>query len=147
MEKSQIVKKLVDLFEEQGYLILDDLKAYADENSVLFDDVLMDLESQGIYLELEPIAPILEEEEEEELVAANAPVEDPEEEDDFIDLDELSDEDIIVDELIDFDYAKEIEEELMLEKQFDSNISIKVDDPVRMYLKEIGRVELLTNDE
>jgi RNA polymerase primary sigma factor len=146
MEKSQIIAKLIQLFEDQGYLILDDLKPYAPENSVLFDDVMMELESQGIYLELEPIAPVVEDELEDEILENTKPQEELEE-DDFIDLDELSDEDIIVEELIDFDYAKEIEEELMMEKQFDSNISIKVDDPVRMYLKEIGRVELLTNDE
>lgn len=145
MEKSQIVKKLTELFEEQGYLIIDDLKVYADENSVLFDDVLMDLESQGIYLEIEPIAPVLDEVEEE--IEVEAAPEEEVEEDDFIDLDELSDEDISEEELMDFDYEKETEDLLMLEKTFDSNISIKVDDPVRMYLKEIGRVELLTNDE
>ncbi len=146
MEKNQIVKKLVELFEEQGYLIIDDLKVYADENSVLFDDVLMDLESQGIYLEIEPITPVLDELEEEEADVQAAPEEEAEE-DDFIDLDELSDEDISEEELMDFDYEKETEDLLMLEKTFDSNVSIKVDDPVRMYLKEIGRVELLTNDE
>ncbi|MDP2426316.1 MAG: RNA polymerase sigma factor RpoD [Candidatus Izemoplasmatales bacterium] len=146
MEKSQIIAKLTQLFEDQGYLILDDLKPYAPENSVLFDDVMMELESQGIYLEIEPIVPAVEDELEDEILENSKPQEELEE-DDFIDLDELSDEDIIVEELIDFDYAKEIEEELMMEKQFDSNISIKVDDPVRMYLKEIGRVELLTNDE
>jgi RNA polymerase primary sigma factor len=145
MEKSQIVNKLVALYEEQGFLLLDDLKKYASEESMLFDDVLMELENQGIYLEAQAPAPI-EDLLEEETPPAEVPAEETEE-DDFIDLDELSDEDIPAEELIDFDYAKEIEEELMMEKQFDSNISIKVDDPVRMYLKEIGRVELLTNDE
>jgi RNA polymerase primary sigma factor len=147
MEKSQIVNKLVALYEEQGFLLLDDLKKYAAEESVLFDDVMMDLENQGIYLEAQAPAPIEDPLEAEELESPAEPAAEETEEDDFIDLDELSDEDIPAEELIDFDYAKEIEEELMMEKQFDSNISIKVDDPVRMYLKEIGRVELLTNDE
>lgn len=146
MEKSQIVNKLVALYEEQGFLVLDDLKKYAAEESVLFDDVMMELESQGIYLEVQAPAPIEDILPDEPETPAEPAVEEAEE-DDFIDLDELSDEDIPAEELIDFDYAKEIEEELMMEKQFDSNISIKVDDPVRMYLKEIGRVELLTNDE
>lgn len=146
MEKSQIVNKLVALYEEQGFLLLDDLKKYAAESTMLYDDVMMELENQGIYLEAQAPAPIEDVLEELEAAPVELPVEETEE-DDFIDLDELSDEDIPAEELIDFDYAKEIEEELMMEKQFDSNISIKVDDPVRMYLKEIGRVELLTNDE
>lgn len=146
MEKSQIVNKLVALYEEQGFLLLDDLKKYAAESTMLYDDVMMELENQGIYLEAQAPAPIEDVLEELEAAPVETPAEEAEE-DDFIDLDELSDEDIPAEELIDFDYAKEIEEELMMEKQFDSNISIKVDDPVRMYLKEIGRVELLTNDE
>jgi RNA polymerase primary sigma factor len=146
MEKSQILNKLVQLFEEQGYLLLDDLKKYAAESTLLYDDLMMELEDQGITPELEPL-PVVEDILDEVEPAVVEPAAEEGEDDDFIDLDELSDEDIPVEELIDFDYAKEIEESLMMEKQFDSNISIKVDDPVRMYLKEIGRVELLTNDE
>ncbi len=166
MEKNEILKKLVNLNEAQGYLTIDDVKKYAPEESVLFDDLLMMLEEEGIYTE---IAPVLEEPSDEDVEASIEAVlpdeleleeAEPEgpatpeeaaaamEEDDFIDLDELSDADLSEEELIDFvDYAKEIEEELMREKQYDSNVSIKVDDPVRMYLKEIGRVELLSNDE
>ena len=149
MEKCEILKKLVKLNEENGVVTLDDVKKYAPEETVLFDDLLIDLEADGIVVdtigELPPFDDGLDEEEEAPAVEEAKPIE--EEEDDFIDLDELSDEDITEDELVDFDYAKEIEEELMLEKQYDSSVSIKVDDPVRMYLKEIGRVELLSNDE
>ncbi|MBN2503754.1 MAG: RNA polymerase sigma factor RpoD [Bacilli bacterium] len=127
---------------------MDDIRAKVDENSKLFDDILIDLETEGIFpdeaIELEEFEDGIPDEVESETAAPEA---EEQEEDDFIDLDELSDEDISEEELIDFDYAKEIEEELMLEKQFDSTASIKVDDPVRMYLKEIGRVELLNSDE
>lgn len=144
MEKSEILKKLTAFWEEQGYLSFEEIKKYVNENDVMYDDIIMDLESEGIYAEENLDLPdeIEEEEEPEETLE-----DDEEAEDDFIDLDELSDDDIPAEELIDFDYAKEIEEELMLEKQFDSSISIKVDDPVRMYLKEIGRVELISGDE
>ena len=150
MEKKEILKKLIKLNEEQGNLTLEDVRKLVPEDSTMFDDVLIDLETKGIYPE-EPIdLPALDDGLEDETPEAPAEAEakaPEEEEDDFIDLDELSDEDISEDELVDFDYAKEIEEELMLEKQYDSSVSIKVDDPVRMYLKEIGRVELLSNDE
>ncbi len=150
MEKKEILKKLIKLNEEQGNLTLEDVRKLVPEDSTMFDDVLIDLETEGIYPE-EPIdLPALDDGLEDETPEAPAEAEakaPEEEEDDFIDLDELSDEDISEDELVDFDYAKEIEEELMLEKQYDSSVSIKVDDPVRMYLKEIGRVELLSNDE
>jgi RNA polymerase primary sigma factor len=145
MEKAEIVKKLIAFWEEQGYLTLEEVKKYADESSTLFDEVMILLENEGIYPEEYIDLSELDEE-----TIEDEPVIEPEDnadEDDFIDLDELSDEDIPAEELIDFDYAKEIEEELMMEKQFDSSISIKVDDPVRMYLKEIGRVDLLTGDE
>ncbi len=148
MDKNRIIRTLIKQHEEQGFLQMDDVRAVVDEHSKEFDEILIELEKEGIYpdetVDLEEFEDGIPEETQ-EVPAESAPEE--QEEDDFIDLDELSDEDISEEELIDFDYAKEIEEELMLEKQFDSNASIKVDDPVRMYLKEIGRVELLTSDE
>ena len=154
MEKKEIVKKLIKLHEDNGVITVDDLKKYApDEASDLYQDIVLALEDEGLSVELVGEMPPLDDGiDDEELEAEEVPEPEKkpgedEDEDDFIDLDELSDEDITEDELVDFDYAKEIEEELMLEKQYDSSVSIKVDDPVRMYLKEIGRVELLSNDE
>ena len=154
MEKKEIVKKLIKLHEDNGVITVDDLKKYApDEASDLYQDIVLALEDEGLSVELVGEMPPLDDGiDDEELEAEEVPEPEKkpgedEDEDDFIDLDELSDEDISEDELVDFDYAKEIEEELMLEKQYDSSVSIKVDDPVRMYLKEIGRVELLSNDE
>ncbi|MFH0993535.1 MAG: RNA polymerase sigma factor RpoD, partial [bacterium] len=151
MEKNEILKKLIARNEEQGFLTLEDVKKFAPEESTVFDDLLTLLEEEGIYPDTPgaiAVEDILGDDEEEGETAAVTAEAAEEEEDDFIDLDELSDVDISAEELIDFvDYAKEIEEELMREKQYDSTVSIKVDDPVRMYLKEIGRVELLSNDE
>lgn len=147
MEKNEIIKKLMKMHEDNGLITLEDVKKFVKEDSIEFDDIIIDLEADGIYLEEKVELPELE-----DILAdeVEIPVEElhDDEEDDFIDLDELSDEDLSEDELIDFvDYAKEIEEELMRDKQYDTSVSIKVDDPVRMYLKEIGRVELLSSDE
>jgi len=148
MEKNEIVKKLIAYWEEQGFLTFDEIKKYAEESSPLYDEILAALEKEDIFPEAYIDLAELDEALDLEAQRDAAVVEEVEEEgDDFIDLDELSDEDIPEEELIDFDYSKEIEEELMMEKQFDSSVSIKVDDPVRMYLKEIGRVELLTGEE
>ncbi|MFA5697580.1 MAG: RNA polymerase sigma factor RpoD, partial [Candidatus Izemoplasmatales bacterium] len=148
MEKAEIIKKLIKQHEQTGLVTMEDVTKYAPEATLLFDDIIIELEAEGIIINVADELPGLDDElETEPETAVSETAETEEEEDDFIDLDELSDEDITEDELVDFDYAKEIEDELMLEKQFDSSVSIKVDDPVRMYLKEIGRVELLTNDE
>ncbi|MFA5178816.1 MAG: RNA polymerase sigma factor RpoD [Candidatus Izemoplasmatales bacterium] len=147
MEKAEIIKKLIKQHEQTGLVSMQDVTKYAAETTLLFDDIIIELEAEGIIIDVVDELPGLDDELEEEAEATTADTPEADEEDDFIDLDELSDEDITEDELVDFDYAKEIEEELMLEKQYDSSVSIKVDDPVRMYLKEIGRVELLTNDE
>jgi RNA polymerase primary sigma factor len=48
----------------------------------------------------------------------------------------------VTDEGKDFEEAEQIEDEMLLE--IDMMDSVSLDDPVRMYLKEIGRVSLLT---
>ncbi len=130
MEKNEIIKKLVKLHEETGAITMDDLKKYVSEESTEFEEIIIELENDGIYLEEKSDLPEVEDIlDTEETAEPEEPVED--EDDDFIDLDELSDEDLSADELVDFvDYAKEIEEELMRDKQYDTSVSIKVDDPV-----------------
>lgn len=148
MEKNEIIKKLMKIHEDNGLITLEDVKKFINEDSIEFDDVIIELESDGIFLEEKVDLPEIEDVLDDEQDIKEEPHDDDDEEDDFIDLDELSDEDLSEDELIDFvDYAKEIEEELMRDKQYDTSVSIKVDDPVRMYLKEIGRVELLSSGE
>ena len=149
MDKKETLKALKKLFEANGVLTHEDVEKFVPETDVEFDNIIMDLEEDGIYLD-EPLSSV----EEDTILEDDEPSDEPEknaeddEDNDFIELDELSDEDLSEDELINFvDYAKEIEEELMREIKFDSSVSIKVDDPVRMYLKEIGRVELLSSDE
>lgn len=135
MEKEKIIQALLKKGKEQGFLSLDDIKQYVSEDSPFYKALLELLDSEGMtpeeYIKMSELK-------DEKKGEGNK---------DQIDMDELEDDEISEEDLIDFDYAKEIEEELMKDKTFDTNIPVKVDDPVRMYLKEIGRVDLLTGDE
>ena len=77
-----------------------------------------------------------------------------EETDDSLDDDEKDDDDVDTDTFIGFedefnpDYIEDIsEEELSNEKLLNLGNSAKVDEPIKMYLREIGKVPLLTHDE
>lgn len=77
-----------------------------------------------------------------------------EETDDSLDDDEKDDDDVDADTFIGFedefnpDYIEDIsEEELSNEKLLNLGNSAKVDEPIKMYLREIGQVPLLTHDE
>jgi len=135
MEKEKIIQALLKKGKEQGFLSLDDIKQFVSEDSPFYKALLELLDSEGMtpeeYIRMSELK-------DEKKGEGNK---------DQIDMDELEDDEISEEDLIDFDYAKEIEEELMKDKTFDTNIPVKVDDPVRMYLKEIGRVDLLTGDE
>lgn len=68
----------------------------------------------------------------------------------FIDGDELDDEDLNEDDLNDEDLGEEdsIAEEIsQLEKTFANASHAKINDPVKMYLKEIGQIQLLDPKE
>lgn len=131
MEKLEIIKKLDEIYQKNGVLTNEDIFGLLDTKSKDFEGLVKILASKGVLPE-EFFKAVKEKNGKKNTVSLN----------------ELNDEDITEKEYImETDFSKEIEEKLMKEKQFDSMVSIKVDDPVRMYLKEIGRVELLTSEE
>ncbi|MFU8786822.1 MAG: RNA polymerase sigma factor RpoD [Candidatus Izemoplasmataceae bacterium] len=131
MEKEKIIQELIDTSKVKGYISVKEIKRYVDENSDDFDEIITDLEKNNVDVVSE-----------EEMVSYKIPkLSLDDDDDDDLDVDDVDD---VEDEfMLDLDFAKNIEEELLHDKSFESSASIKVDDPVRMYLKEIGRVELL----
>ncbi len=130
MDKDKIVQELIELSKTQGFLEVKDIERYVDSDSDIFDEIVAALEKE----EVDVVS-------EEEMVTYKVPkigMDDDEEADD---------EEIDKAVALNLDFAKDIEEELLQDKSFESINSIKVDDPVRMYLKEIGRVELLDAEE
>lgn len=129
--KQTIIDKLLAIYKEKGKLTVQDIFQNVRRTEPIFDEIIADLGNKGALPE--------------EIFAF---IKNMEEEGDHISLEDLTDDDVSPSD-IDMikDYSLEIEEELMKDKVFDSSVSIKFDDPVRMYLKEIGRVELLKGDE
>ncbi len=128
MEKEKIILELTELYKKKGFLELKDIEGYLSSEDERFDDIVATLEKADIDV-------VSQEEMVNYKLSASASL--PDEEDD-----EKVEEAI----KLNLDFAKDIEEELLQDKSFESINSIKVDDPVRMYLKEIGRVELLDPD-
>lgn len=114
----------IDDFENlEGYELLDKEDKY---------EILQLLKEDGIEFTDKEALEGVRDEDEEELI------DDEEVEDDLDDLDDLE----IIDD------TEDIKEEKKSEKrEFDDSHNLAVDDPVKMYLKEIGRVDLLTADE
>jgi len=130
MTKQQIFSDLIDIFKENGELTVKDIFAYVDKESEDFEDIVNSLANRGMLPD------------EFFDMVKNASDEDK------VSLDDLSDDALSETDIQEIrDFSKETNDRLMKEKVFDSSVSIKVDDPVRMYLKEIGRVDLLTSEE
>lgn len=132
MNQKQIIDRLSEIFEKDGKLTIEQIFHYLDRKSDEFDEIVRELALRGV-LPVEFFDMIANEKKSKNMVSL----------DEFTEEGDIKKRDIEINR----DFSKEIEEELMKEKQFDSMVSIKVDDPVRMYLKEIGRVELLTGEE
>jgi RNA polymerase primary sigma factor len=132
MNKLQIIAKLDEIYNKNGCLTNQEIFDVLDKKSKDFEEIIQALAKKGMLPE--EFFDMIENE--------GAPKKNT------VSLDELDDVSIKDKPYkMETNFQKEIEDQLMKEKQFDSMVSIKVDDPVRMYLKEIGRVELLTGEE
>lgn len=130
MDLKLVVESLIEKSKAKSYLTIADLESeLGSAHEDALEDLITELESKGIDIVSEK-----------DLVSVKVNFDDDENiviEDDDEELEE---------DFMDLNFADEIEEELLQDKSFEDNIAIKVDDPVRMYLKEIGRVELLDSE-
>ncbi len=134
MEKEKILEALIAASKVKGYVTVKEINQHIDESKDDLDEWIGELEKKNIDVVSE-----------EEIVDYKMPKISLEDLDDADD-DDVEDDDVDPRIMLDLDFTDQIEEELLHDKSFESNIAIKVDDPVRMYLKEIGRVELLDSD-
>lgn len=130
MDKDKIIQELIAISKVKGYLPVKEILKFVSDDTDEFDEIIAELEKKQVDVVNA-----------EDMVNLSIPTLSLDDDDDD-DLDEDLDPSIV----LDLDFTKDIEEELLSDKSFENQISIKVDDPVRMYLKEIGRVDLLEGD-
>lgn len=125
MDKDKIIQELIGISKAKGYLPVNEILKFVSDETEDFDIIVAELEKKQV-----DVVSV------EDMVNYEIPT---------LELDDEDDEEDDLDPTIvlDLDFTKDIEEELLHDKSFENQISIKVDDPVRMYLKEIGRVDLL----
>ena len=129
MNIKEILKKLSKIAAKEGFISQEAVLEYAPLDS----DLYFEIERELLNLNIDII-----DAEDEETVQVEVKSNDDDEEDKDLDVepDEMS--------LSDLD----IEESVDLETDLDTIAhSVKIDDPVRMYLKEIGQIPLLNIDE
>ncbi len=135
MDKDKIIQELVEISKIKGYLAVQEVLKFVSDETEAFDEIIAELEKRQVDVVSEAAMVSYD----------NTKFED---EDDATgdDLIKFGDDELDPSIVLDLDFTKDIEEELLHDKSFENQISIKVDDPVRMYLKEIGRVDLLHGD-
>ena len=129
MDKDKIIQELLDINKVKGYLAVKEILKYVSDETEDFDIIVAELEKRQV--------DVVSEDEMVSYDINKQDIIDPE-------VGAVAQEDELDPSIIlDLNFTKDIEEELLHDKSFETQISIKVDDPVRMYLKEIGRVDLL----
>jgi len=127
MDKDKIIQELIDISKVKGYIAVKQIMKYVSDDTEEFDLIVAELEKKQVDVVSADDMINLQMPEVEEL--------DEDDDDSILALDPSI--------VLDLDFTRDIEKELLHDKSFENQISIKVDDPVRMYLKEIGRVDLL----
>jgi len=133
MDKDSIIQELIEISKAKGYVAVKDIQKFVSDDSEEFDEIIAMLEKKQVDVVSE-----------EDMVNYEIPDFNLDDDDDD---DDDEDDDLDPSIVLDLDFTRDIEEELLYDKSFENQISIKVDDPVRMYLKEIGRVDLLESTQ